>query len=89
MKAKNGLYNVGFSALGQIITIVMGLVIPRLFVVSFGSEVNGMILTINQIFACFVILEAGIGVTTVQALYKQLKLLKKKLKKKPLKKKII
>jgi len=66
---KKGALNAFFGLLGQLITIALGIVIPRLVVVSFGSEVNGLLNSITQIFICFTLFEAGIGVASLQALY--------------------
>lgn len=49
--------------------IVLGFMIPRMFLVNFGSEVNGVVSTINQIFTYLCLLEAGVGLATLQALY--------------------
>lgn len=54
----------------QLVILALGLVIPRLFLVNFGSETNGLITSINDIFVYISLLEAGIGAATVQALYK-------------------
>lgn len=70
MKAKLGMYNVVYGILGQIITMAVGLIIPRLFIVNLGSEANGLISSINQIFIYIGLLEAGIGTVSIQALYK-------------------
>ena len=63
-------FNIIFSLLGQIITVVISIVVPRLFIVSFGSEVNGFINSLNQIFVYVALLEAGVGGASLQALYK-------------------
>lgn len=62
---KNIFYSVG----GQIITIVIGLLLPRLRIVSFGSEVNGMLSSVQQVYTYLALLEAGVGTATLQALY--------------------
>lgn len=54
---------------GQILTIVLGILIPRLFILSFGSEVNGFISSINQLFVYVGLLEAGVATASLQALY--------------------
>lgn len=72
MRAKQGLYNVIFGLTNQVITIALGIVVPRLFLLSFGSEVNGLISSINQIFVYLTILEAGVGGASLQALYSPL-----------------
>lgn len=59
---------VGFGS--QILTIVLGIVIPRLTLVNYGSEVNGLINSITQIYSYIGLLEAGIGTAAVQALYR-------------------
>lgn len=67
---KRGVKNIIWGVLGQLITIALGIVVPRLVLTSFGSEINGLLNSITQIFAYFTLIEAGIGVTTTQALYK-------------------
>lgn len=67
---KRGFYNIIWGVFGQVITIALGIVVPRLVLVSFGSEVNGLLNSITQIYAYFTLIEAGIGATTLQALYK-------------------
>ena len=69
MKAKRSFYNLIFAFGSQIVLIAMGLVIPRLFLVNFGSEVNGLMSSINQIFVYIGLLEAGVGTASIQALY--------------------
>lgn len=66
---KRGIYNVLAGFLNQIITIALGILVPRLVLVSFGSEVNGLVNSITQIFVYFSLLEAGVGAATLQALY--------------------
>lgn len=46
---------------GQLIAIALGLMVPRLFITSYGSDVNGLLSTITQIFTYMALLEAGIG----------------------------
>lgn len=62
-------FNFIFGIVGQIITLVIGIIIPRLFIISFGSEVNGYINSINQILVYVALLEAGVGAASLQALY--------------------
>lgn len=67
---KKTLYNLFFGIGSQILLAAVGIIIPRLFITSFGSEVNGFLSSINQIFSYVVLLEAGVGTATLQALYK-------------------
>lgn len=69
MKSK-GSKNVAFGLLNQFITIAFGLILPRMFIMSYGSEVNGLISSVNQLFVYVALLEAGIGTASLQALYK-------------------
>lgn len=66
---KRGIKNTIYGLIGQLITICLGVVVPRLVLVSFGSEVNGLLNSITQVYAYFALIEAGIGATTLQALY--------------------
>ncbi len=66
---KQSVYNILFSAFGQIVTIAFGVILPKLFIVSFGSEVNGLLSSVTQAFVYVNLLEAGVGTATLQALY--------------------
>lgn len=68
--AKKSAYNVITSILGQVITILMGIVIPRLVIVNLGSENNGLLSSITQFLGYASLLEAGVGLASLQALYK-------------------
>lgn len=62
--------NFWYSALGEAITIALGLLLPRLYMVNYGSEVNGLLNSLNQFLVYLGLFEAGIGATTLQALYR-------------------
>lgn len=66
------MYNLFFGLASQLLTIILGIVVPRLILTSYGSEVNGLITTVTQIYTYIALLEAGVGITTVQALYKSI-----------------
>lgn len=55
---------------GQLIAIILGLIVPRFFIMSYGSDVNGLLSTITQIFTYMALLEAGIGQAAKNLLYK-------------------
>lgn len=63
-------YNVVSGIVYQVVLIVLSFLIPRLYLENFGSEVNGVLSTIKQIFVYMFLLESGIGLATTQALYK-------------------
>lgn len=70
MKKSKLLKNVIISFGGQFIAIVLGLIVPRYFILSYGSDVNGFLSTIIQIFTYMALLEAGIGQAARNLLFK-------------------
>ena len=62
--------NIISNLLYQVVVIAMGLIIPRLYLENFGSEVNGLVSTVKQVFTYLMLLEAGVGLASQQALYK-------------------
>ncbi|WOD63584.1 sugar isomerase [Niallia taxi] len=70
MKAKRSLINLAFGLISQGLIIALGILIPRLLLVNFGSEVNGLLSSIGQIIIYMSLLEAGVGAASLQALYK-------------------
>ena len=63
-------YNLLSGIVYQVILIAISFLLPRLYLENFGSEVNGVLSTVKQIFVYMTLLEAGIGLATTQALYK-------------------
>lgn len=64
--------NVIYSVFTRVLILIIGLIVPRLLLVYFGSEINGLLSTVTQIFTYLALLEAGIGNSTMNALYKPL-----------------
>lgn len=62
--------NIIFGVFNQALIFLIGLVLPRLILTSYGSEINGLLSTVTQIFSYVALLEAGIGNAAVNALYK-------------------
>lgn len=54
----------------QFVTIVVGIIIPRLVLVNLGSESNGLLNSVSSMLTYMSLLEAGVGTATLQALYK-------------------
>lgn len=63
------LHNMCSSLLYNCSVILFGLLLPRLYLTNFGSELNGLDNTIKQIFSCLTLLEAGVGLASQQAYY--------------------
>lgn len=69
MRRKRTILNIISSLTSKILVIAFGLILPRLFITSFGSEVNGLLSSITNAFTYINLLEAGLGLSAVQALY--------------------
>lgn len=66
---RNSIRNLWWGILGNVITSMVAIIIPRLFIVNYGSEVNGLLSSIRQIYVYLALLEAGVGDASVIALY--------------------
>ncbi len=58
-----------YGVMSQVVTLLLGIILPKLFIVNYGSEVNGLLSSVRQIFVYVTLLEAGIGTASLQALY--------------------
>ena len=56
----------------QTVTIIYGLLVPRLILGAFGSEVNGLVSSISQFLNYITLLEGGLSGVIMAALYKPL-----------------
>ncbi|HAT4221786.1 sugar isomerase [Clostridium perfringens] len=72
MRTKKAMLNIIVSLIVQFISIICGLIVPRLIISSYGSDINGLIASINQFLSYIVLLEAGVGGVVRAALYKPL-----------------
>lgn len=66
---RNSMRNLWWGIIGNVITTIVAILIPRLFIVNYGSEVNGLLSSIRQIYVYLALLEAGVGDASVLALY--------------------
>ena len=72
MKENKFIKNIVFGFGGQIVVMVLGIIIPRIMITSYGSDVNGIVSTVTQIFSYMALLEAGISQAAKNALYKHI-----------------
>ena len=70
MKSKVTLLNMMSGFTLQFFTIVSGFIIPRIILTYFGSDVNGLISSLNQFLGYIGLLEGGITGVIVANLYK-------------------
>lgn len=68
-KYRNGILSAGFGTLQQLLTLIFGLIVPRLFIRTFGSEMNGLLSSIANLYSYLALVEAGVGTVAIQALY--------------------
>ena len=71
-RTKKFMYNSVATAIYQIVVMLVGLVTPRVLLQFYGSEMNGLISSINQFITYFSLVEAGIAGAAVYSLYKAL-----------------
>ena len=68
-RQRNSINNLVWGILGNIVTSLVAIIILRLFIVNYGSEINGLLSSIRQIYVYLALLEVGIGDASVVALY--------------------
>ena len=72
MRKKAIMYNMLSQTLMQVVVFLVGLIVPRFILSYYGSEINGISTTVSQIISYASLLEAGLGLASIQALYKPL-----------------
>lgn len=72
MRLKKAYYSALTSAIYQLVSIICGLILPRLILTYYGSVYNGVVSSITQFLGFFSVLQAGLQGATRVALYKPL-----------------
>jgi len=72
MRGKKATRNTLFSLLEQLVSVVCGLILPRLIMATLGSKYNGLTSSVSQFLSCAILLRSGIGGATRAALYKSI-----------------
>ena len=70
MKKSKAKKNVVVGFTGQLIILLLGMIFPRVILKNYGSDANGLISTITQIFSYMALLEAGIRQAAKNELFK-------------------
>lgn len=73
MSKRNAFANLIVSVVSNVVILILGLIIPRVLLTHYGSDTNGTINTISQIFAYVALIEAGIRQAAMNMLYKPIK----------------
>ncbi|MCE5344275.1 MAG: hypothetical protein LLF96_11935 [Eubacteriales bacterium] len=64
--------NTVFTGAYQVTAMLMGFVTPRLMMLFYGSQINGLIVSANEFLTYFRLVEAGLASAAVYSLYKPL-----------------
>lgn len=72
MRSKKALYNTFAAVLLQIITFLIGLILPRIIIDTYGSSINGLRASISQFMSYLYIIEMGLGGALIYSLYQPL-----------------
>lgn len=70
MKNKVTLLNMISGLILQIFTLISGFILPKIILTCFGSEVNGLVSSLNQFLSYITLVEGGITGVIVANLYK-------------------
>ena len=71
-RKKQSVINITMSLLSQIVTVLIGMLLPRALMVNYGSETNGLITSMQQVINYLTLIEGGLLSTVAVALYKPL-----------------
>lgn len=65
-------YNSIIALIYQVCSVIIGLIIPRLILGKFGSEINGLVTSISQFLSVISLMDLGVGAVVQSSLYKPL-----------------
>lgn len=73
-KIRSSTKNTVAALIMQAVVMVIGIILPRLYIKEYGSEVNGLVTSITQFISYFTIIEAGLASAGTNALFKPIAL---------------
>ena len=68
-----GARNIVITVLCQLTMLACGIALPKITIMNLGSEANGFLSTINEIFVYISLIEGGLGLALLNSLYKSIK----------------
>ena len=71
-RKKKLMLNSASSLIYQLVTIICGFILPRFFLISYGSKINGLVSSITQFLGFISLAECGVGAVVQSTLYKPL-----------------
>lgn len=72
MRSKSSMYNLLAAMMLQVISLIIGIILPRVMLMTFGSEINGLVSSIKQFISYLTLVEAGLAGACIYSLYKPL-----------------
>ena len=69
MNKKLTIINITSSVILQILSIISGFILPKIILTTFGSEVNGLVSSLNQFLGYISLLEGGVTGVISACLY--------------------
>ena len=72
MRKKNIYKTAVIGLLEEAVSIICGFILPRMILIYFGSDYNGIVAAVTQFIGCIALLKSGIGMATKAALYEPL-----------------
>ncbi len=72
MRKKRLLYNTISALLNEFVLIICDFILPRQILLSYGSDVNGLVTSITQFLGFITLTEMGVGAVVKSSLYKPL-----------------
>lgn len=72
MRNKQAFKNMLSSLILQLVVALSGIILPRFFIMAYGSSVNGMVSSVGQFLTYLALVEAGISSAALVELYKPL-----------------
>lgn len=72
MRSKKALINIIANLVLQVTVAISGLLLPRFFIIAYGSTMNGMIVSVTQFISYLALVEAGVSAASIVGLYKPL-----------------
>lgn len=71
-RTKSFMQNAFWSLVLQVVTIIVGLITPRMIIHTYGSAANGLVSSLTQFVSYFSLVEAGVSAAAIYMLYKPL-----------------
>jgi O-antigen/teichoic acid export membrane protein len=70
MRSKNASKNLAMSIVYEMFIMLMGLIIPRLIIITYGDSINGLTSTITRLLSLINLIQAGAVGTAIYQMYK-------------------